>query len=139
MTRSRESKSRDEDDPELRRSQTVFKRTLSFDKAVDGLQRAKILPRIDYFEKAWKSSRSIADIPRGFDYKSIYLEKGKYRVGQFDAGRDHRVSVVFLQVGQQAYYVHAFRKTRQRNREHMETAKNLAKSLWVLIVEEGAE
>lgn len=135
---SKQKKSEPAGDDELgeRRSETDFQRTSSFDQSLEGLPRVAILARVGHFEHCWKGSRSIADMPRGFDYKSIYLEKGKYLVSQFDAGRDHRVCVVFLQIGSQAYYVHAFRKTKQRNQAHITAAKALAKDLWEALKKE---
>jgi len=120
-------------DDEKQRSETVFWKRDKFDKSVQGLGKsnlARILTAMVKFEAEWKASATDDDISPGFDLKTLDALEGAYRLRQIRAGYDYRLTLLFIQKGHDAYWIHAWRKTRMNNKTEIELAKSRAADVW---------
>lgn len=120
-------------DDKQNRSAMVFWKRDKFDKAVEGLGKSnlpRILTAMVKFETEWKVSATDEDISPGFDLKTLDALDGAYRLRQIRAGYDYRLTLLFIQKGHDAYWVHAWRKTRMNNKTEIELAKSRAADVW---------
>ena len=120
-------------DEDKKKSETVFWKRDKFDKAVEGLGKsnlARILTAMVKFETEWKTSTTDDDISPGFDLKTLDALEGAYRLRQIRAGYDYRLTLLFMQKGRDAYWIHAWRKTRMNNNTEVALAKSRAADVW---------
>jgi hypothetical protein len=114
------------------RRATKFKRTKQFDKGVsklDTVHQAIVLNAANKFEQEWMKSATDEDISPGFQLKQLEAKAGQFRLLQIYAGKDYRLALTLVIGKGSAFWVHSWKKTRQRNSAEIETAKARAQSL----------
>ncbi len=117
------------------RSETVFRRLVNFSTALDELDTsvaASIIAHIIQFEKAWKVSKHDGEIPSGFHFEPYLRVDDPYRLCQIRVGPKHgyRALAMFLNRSSDAYWIHLFKKVKNRQPEDMQRARILAQQLW---------
>jgi hypothetical protein len=118
------------------RNITVFFNLSIFNETVDGLGKSVSIPltaHIHRFEMAWRNSRHDGDIPSGYHTEQDKEEvSGSYHLYQIRVGPKHgyRAWVMILDSRPEAYWVHAYKKGKDRQPEDMERARILAQRHW---------
>ena len=117
------------------RSIAIFYRIASFENALqefDTTVDAQIEAHIAYFEQAWRASNHDGDIPSGFCFEAYLQVQQAYRLCQIRVGPGHgyRCVVMVLDRSSAAYWVYAFKKTRNRQPKDMARACEIAEKLW---------
>jgi hypothetical protein len=133
MPRSTKRQGTDDQKSESGRNETVFGTRKGFNRSVDGLGgpgKAAVLAAVASFEREWKTSHTNDDLSPGFHFKQLASDPGHYRLCEIYARADFRAAAAFLHVGNEVYWVHAWKKTKMSNRKEVETAKSRAHDLW---------
>ena len=133
MGKSRKSGGSKRTPPPPGRSHTDFSTTDKFDKAAEALGakgKASVLNALAKFEREWKASQTNEDLSPGFEFKQLHAVGGDYRLCQIRAGFDHWVSLMFLIGKNDAYWIHAWKKSKLNNTKEVTLAKSRAEQLW---------
>jgi hypothetical protein len=117
------------------RSITIFYRDDCFTDALNQLDVsvvAAVNAHLIRFENVWKASKHNGDIPAGFYLEAYQDVDGLYQLYQIRVGPKHgcRVIIMFLDGGSDAYWVHIFKKVKDRQPEDMKRAHSYAQRLW---------
>lgn len=117
------------------RSIAIFYRIASFENALkefDIAVDAQIEAHITHFERAWKASKHDGDLPSSFCFEAYHRVEHAYRLCQIRVGPNHgyRCVVMFLDRSSAAYWVHVFKKTRNKQPKDMARAYEIAERLW---------
>lgn len=117
------------------RSTTVFRKLSGFTAALDRFDMsvvAALTAHILQFERAWRASRHDGELPTGFHFEAYLKVDEPYRLCQIRVGPKHgyRALVMFPDKSSDAYWVHIFKKVKDRQPEDMKRARLLSQRLW---------
>jgi hypothetical protein len=118
------------------RSKTAFYPLKSFTEVIDRFDTRvgkAITDHINYFQSAWKASRHDGELPSGYCVEQDKEVDGPYRLYQIRVGpgRGYRAWIMFLNNSPDAYWIYAFKKTKDKQPEDMERARVLAQRYWI--------
>jgi len=118
------------------RSKTVFFQLANFEEKLNGFSGhipKSIMAHIMRFQIAWCASRHDGDLPSGYCAEQDKEEvDGPYQLYQIRVGPNHgyRAWIMFLDESSEAYWVHIFKKVKDRQPEDMDRARVLARRHW---------
>jgi hypothetical protein len=86
---------------------------------------------VDAFILAWRTSSPGGPLPERFKYKLLGTREGLYRVSQIYVSRGNfRMVLLFIHTGARGYLVDVFKKTRNANKNEVDTALDRAAKVW---------
>ncbi|HEY1352419.1 MAG TPA: hypothetical protein VGF67_22605 [Ktedonobacteraceae bacterium] len=117
------------------RNATLFYPNDTFIVALNQLDvpvAASVNAHLLHFENVWRASKHDGDIPAGFFLEIYHGVEEPYRLYQIRVGPGHsyRVVIMFLDRGAEAYWVHIFKKVKDRQPADMQRAHLHAQWLW---------
>lgn len=120
------------------RSNFEFRKEKRFDKSVRSLGLVNyplIIADVSVFEREYRVSNLDEELPTWYDFKHIGGERGSYTLRQIRLGpnKDYRATLMFPNGRPYAYWITAFKKGKQNERQEIELAKSRAKDLWIAI------